>query len=83
MPELFAQLTLHKFKLEVLSEGLKAYPTLFYGRRLQSCMGTRARLGYATFDAQLAYFVTTVYTIRIAYACIMLYRRSSHPLLMV
>ena len=60
MPELFAQLTLHKFKLEILS------PTLFYGRRLQSCMGTWARLGYATFDAQLqkAYFVTTVYSIR-------------------
>ena len=28
---------------------------------LQSCVGTRARLGYAAFDAQLqkAYFVTT------------------------
>ena len=31
-------------------------------RRLQSRVGTRARLGYATFDAQLrkAYFVTTL-----------------------
>ena len=30
---------------------------------LQSCVGTRARLGYAAFDAQLrkAYFVTTLY----------------------
>jgi len=30
-------------------------------RHLQSCVGTRARLGYAAFDAQLlkAYFVTT------------------------
>ena len=36
-----------------------------YHRRLQSCVGTRARLGYATFDAQLrkAYFVTTLYAI--------------------
>ena len=35
-------------------------------RRLQSCVSTRARLGYATFDAQLwkAYFVTTLYAIR-------------------
>ena len=35
-------------------------------RHLQSCVGTRARLGYAVFDAQLwkAYFVTTLYAIR-------------------
>ena len=26
---------------------------LWYHRRLQSCVGTRARLGYAAFDAQL------------------------------
>ena len=34
-------------------------------RRLQSCVGTRAGLGYAVFDAQLrkAYFVTTLYAI--------------------
>ena len=32
-------------------------------RRLQSCVGTWARLGYAAFDAQFrkAYFVTTLY----------------------
>ena len=32
-------------------------------RRLQSCVGTRARLGYAKFDVQLQkqYFVTTLY----------------------
>ena len=34
-------------------------------RRLQSCVGTQARLGYAAFDVQLrkAYFVTTLYAI--------------------
>ena len=33
--------------------------------RMQSCVSTRAKLGYAVFDAQLrkAYFVTTVYAI--------------------
>ena len=32
-------------------------------RRLQSCVGTRARLGYAAFDAQLrkVYLVTSLY----------------------
>ena len=36
-----------------------------YQGRLQSCVGTRAKLGYAAFDAQLrkAYFVTTLYAI--------------------
>ena len=53
-------------------------------RRLQSCVGTRAWLGYATFDAQLwkAYFVSTLYTIRTSVTCIsthMLYRWSWHP----
>ena len=36
-------------------------------RRLQSCVGTQTRLGYAAFDAQLrkVYFVTTtLYAIR-------------------
>ena len=35
-------------------------------RRLQSCVDTRARLGYTALDAQLqkAYFVTTLYAIR-------------------
>ena len=39
-------------------------------RRLQSCVGTQARLGYAAFDAQLrkAYFVTTL-TVRYTYIC--------------
>ena len=34
-------------------------------RRLQSCVGTWARLGYAAFDAQLrkVYFVTSLYAI--------------------
>ena len=37
-------------------------------KHLQSCVGTRARLGYAAFDAQLrkAYFVTTRYAIRMS-----------------
>jgi len=37
-------------------------------RRLQSCVGTRARLGYTAFDAQLqkVYFVTTLYAIRMS-----------------
>ena len=52
--------------------------------RLQSCVGTRARLGYAAFDAQLrkAYFV--FYNPYVLCACIiistlMLYRGSLHP----
>ena len=37
-------------------------------KRLQSCVGTRARLSYAAFDVQLrkAYFVTTLYAIRMS-----------------
>ena len=37
-------------------------------RRLQSCVGTWARLGYVVFDAQLqkVYFVTTLYAIRMS-----------------
>ena len=37
-------------------------------QRLQSCVGTWARLGYAKFDVQLqkAYFVATLYAIRMS-----------------
>ena len=40
-----------------------ALQTLLDHRCLQSCVGTRARFGYATFDAQLrkVYFVITVH----------------------
>ena len=53
-------------------------------RYLQSCVGTWARLGYAAFDAQLrkAYFVTRVYTVRYTYTSL-LYRGSSHPVLVI
>ena len=38
---------------------------VFGHKRLQTCVGTRARLGYTTFDTQLrkAYFVTALYAI--------------------
>ena len=59
-------------------------------RRLQSCVGTWAKLGYVAFHVQLrkAYFVTTLYTIRTsvhAYA-ISVYAGdpvSSHPVLVI
>ena len=46
-------------------------------RRLQSRVGTWARLGYAVFDSQLrkAYFVTTLYTY--VCACVSMYMRYS------
>ena len=54
-------------------------------RHLQSCVGTQARLGYAAFDAQLRkmYFVTTLYAIRTSVGVHMLYRGSSHPVLVI
>ena len=54
-------------------------------RHLQSCVGTQVRLGYAAFDAQLRkmYFVTTLYAIRTSVGMHMLYRGSSHPVLVI
>ena len=56
-------------------------------RRLQSCVGTLARVGYAAFDAQLqkAYFVITLYTFRTsvhAYAMCW-WHMSLHPVLVI
>ena len=44
---------------------------MIYHRHLQSCVGTRAKLGYAKFDAQLqkAFFVTTLCAIWYRYVC--------------
>ena len=64
-----------------------ALQTLLDHRCLQSCVGTWARFGYATFDAQLrkAYLVITVHC---TYVCVcvsthVLYRSSSGLVLVI
>ena len=65
--------TIRWYKLGVLTDVVSCqviqsgYPGAY--RHLQSCVGTRARLSYATFDAQLGKPISCHYTVCYTYIC--------------